>query len=864
MPRALVMRGSGIPRFQRQSSFKEDHGMALSAPAGYTSSNLVFEEDFSGTTLDNYWHNYITSNAASGWPWNSYGSGGSGPGGVYDADYDMPSQVSVSNGLLNLTAVKQPVSGMNQGTAQTFPITSGAVSSYGNFEFNGGYLQISMKAPSGDGAWPGLWLLPGKGAGGSGDNFEIDMQEGGYTGSGPANQAFTYHLHTPSGTFGGVVDTGIDLTAGFHTYGINWVPGQLITWYLDGKQMAQVTNAQVPIPNEPMELIMSNQVANSNAAGWHTALDSSTSSSMPMQIDAIQLYQLPGSGDIVTGANVTASTPMVTEVTASPATGIEHAGDTVTLTLGFNEAVTVTGTPTLVLNDGDTATYVSGSGTSALTFRTTVASTDTSTSALAITGVNLPSGTGIRDASGVAAKLSGAVKTFTGLQINPLSPAVTQATASPVTGIEHVGDTITLTLGFNEAVTVTGTPTLSLSDGDTATYVSGSGTSALTFRTTVASTDTNTSALAITGVNLPSGTGIKDASGVAANLSGAVKTFSGLQINPVSPAVTQATASPVTGTEHLGDAITLTLGFNEAVTVTGTPTLSLNDGDTAIYVSGSGTSALTFRTTVASTDTSTSALAITGVNLPSGTSIKDVSGIAANLSGAVKPFSGLQIDPTSPPSSIAPVLTVADPSLSVNGRGGTVDLGVKVSTTDPNDVVTVNITGLPKYETIVDSLDGHTFKGNNVTLTAAQVDSGLVLQSNYRGGGHPVATLTLAASAKDPVTSAVATAAPQTIIVTDPRSTTTASSASHSFALLNQHRDLVTGAVATTAPQTIPVTGPPLATGKTTASLASQSFALLNQCLAGNTGRVDPGQIVAAVSSGANGNQDSFLTRPQH
>ncbi len=67
----------------------------------------------------------------------------------------------------------------------------------------------------------------------------------------------------------------------------------------------------------------------------------------------------------------------------------------------------------------------------------------------------------------------------------------------------------------------------------------------------------------------------------------------------------------------------------------------------ATYVGGSGTSALTFRTTVASTDTTTSALAITAVNLPSGASIKDSSGVAANLSGAVKTFSGLQIDPPS-------------------------------------------------------------------------------------------------------------------------------------------------------------------------------------------------------------------------
>lgn len=288
--------------------------MALAAPAGFTSSNLVYEENFSGTTLDNNWHNYITSRAANGWAWNSNGSGGSGPGGAYDADYEMPSQVAVTNGILDLTAITQPVSGINQGSAQTFPVTSGAVSSYGNFEFDGGYLQISMKAPSGDGSWPSLWLMPGAGSN-SGDNFEIDIQEGGYTGNGPANQAFTWHLHTPSGTVGGTVDTGVDLTAGFHTYGINWVPGQSMTWYLDGKQIATVTSAQVQIPNEPMQLIMSNQVANSNAAGWHTALDSSTPSSMQMQIAEVQLYQAAGSGNTVTGANVTASTNPTTPPT---------------------------------------------------------------------------------------------------------------------------------------------------------------------------------------------------------------------------------------------------------------------------------------------------------------------------------------------------------------------------------------------------------------------------------------------------------------------------------------------------------------------------------------------------------------------
>ncbi len=390
---------------------------------------------------------------------------------------------------------------------------------------------------------------------------------------------------------------------------------------------------------------------------------------------------LSGAVKTFTGLQIDPILPAVTQATASPGTGTALVGDTVTLTLGFNEAVTVSGTPTLSLNDGNVATYVSGSGTSALTFRTTVASTDTTTSALAITAVNLPTGASIKDGSGLAADLSGAVKTFSGLQIDPILPAVTQATASPGTGTALVGDTVTLTLGFNEAVTVSGTPTLSLNDGNVATYVSGSGTGTLTFRTTVASTDTTTSALAITAVNLPTGASIKDGSGLAADLSGAVKTFTGLQIDPILPAVTQATASPGTGTALVGDTVTLTLGFNEAVTVSGTPTLSLNDGNVATYVSGSGTSALTFRTTVASTDTTTSALAITAVNLPTGASIKDGSGLAADLSGAVKTFSGLQIDPILP----AVTQATASPGTGTAHVGDTVTL-----TLGFNEAVTVS------------------------------------------------------------------------------------------------------------------------------------------------------------------------------
>lgn len=230
-----------------------------SLPAGYSASDLVFNDDFSGTTLDKDWHTYITSNAAKGGAWDGNGSGGSNQGG-YAADYDTPSQVSVNNGL-TLTATRQSITGVGNGGSETYPVTSGTVSSYGNFEFTGGYLSITMQAPSGDGAWPALWMLPGQGAGNSGDNYEIDMQEGGFTnGSSSTNDNMAWHLHNSSGSFGGVTNTGTNLTSGYNTYGVDWVPGKSITWYLNGKEVGEITSAQTTIPDEPMEVIMTNSV----------------------------------------------------------------------------------------------------------------------------------------------------------------------------------------------------------------------------------------------------------------------------------------------------------------------------------------------------------------------------------------------------------------------------------------------------------------------------------------------------------------------------------------------------------------------------------------------------------------------------
>ncbi|WP_136623504.1 heparin lyase I family protein, partial [Bradyrhizobium centrolobii] len=110
------------------------------------------------------------------------------------------------------------------------------------------------------------------------------------------------------------------------------------------------------------------------------------------------------------------------------------------------------------------------------------------------------------------------------------------------------------------------------------------------------------------------------------------------------PIITKVTTSAPTGETVTGSAITFTLKMSSAVSVTGTPTLTLNDGGTAVYSGGSGTNSLTFTYTVGANDSIAKGLAISGANLPNGASITDSSGNAAILTGAAVQFPGVIID----------------------------------------------------------------------------------------------------------------------------------------------------------------------------------------------------------------------------
>ena len=113
-----------------------------------------------------------------------------------------------------------------------------------------------------------------------------------------------------------------------------------------------------------------------------------------------------------------------------------------------------------------------------------------------------------------------------------------------------------------------------------------------------------------------------------------------------------------------------------------------------------------------------------------------------------------------------PTVSIGNSNLSVTGGGGTVGLGISVTAPAAATATTLTISGLPIYETITDTLDRQIFQGSLITLSEAEVNSGLTLTSNYQGSLHPTATLTIAAS--DIIQGVSSGSAPQTITVNDP------------------------------------------------------------------------------------------------
>jgi beta-glucanase (GH16 family) len=259
----------------------------MAPPAGYSTGQLIFDDQFSGTSLNSaHWNNFMSG---QGGVWNPDGlpAGDSAAGTHTHQTYFSPSQVTVNDGL-TLTMVPD-----TKYSSLGYRYRSGAVTTSHKFTLLSGYVQIKAKMSDASlGGWPAIWFIDPSSGGGS---QEIDLQEGGFTPTSVGlpsgtleNNIFVSTYHTPSGAqsdFSYI--TPKSMNAGFNIYGMQYMPGRSIKTYFNGRLVGSWTKN---ISTTPYEIVIWNAQASVNTSGYHTTGESPDPSDL--RVAEVQAYAL--------------------------------------------------------------------------------------------------------------------------------------------------------------------------------------------------------------------------------------------------------------------------------------------------------------------------------------------------------------------------------------------------------------------------------------------------------------------------------------------------------------------------------------------------------------------------------------------
>ena len=273
------------------------------------SAKLTFSDEFNnlslwdgatdtGTWSTNYWYNDEWGNYAKS---NGNTLTGNNEQQWYiNANYaptDAVNPWTVSDGVLTLTA--QPADSATQSQINGYKYTSGMINSWHSFSQQYGYFEMKAELPAGQGLWPAFWLLPQDGDWPP----ELDVME--VLGHDPDKLYTTSHSDASgSHTMDDKGTDVADMSAGYHTYGVDWQADK-ITWYFDGKQVHQTdTPADM---HKPMYMIANLAVG----GNWPGSPDSTTPFPAEMNIDYIRAYDSNPytDDDPATGGEAAASTP---------------------------------------------------------------------------------------------------------------------------------------------------------------------------------------------------------------------------------------------------------------------------------------------------------------------------------------------------------------------------------------------------------------------------------------------------------------------------------------------------------------------------------------------------------------------------
>ncbi|MFT0633977.1 Ig-like domain-containing protein [Pseudomonas sihuiensis] len=417
-----------------------------------------------------------------------------------------------------------------------------------------------------------------------------------------------------------------------------------------------------------------------------------------------------------------------------------RAGQSTTITITFSEAVVGLTTADFSVANG-TLSNLSTSDNITWTATLTPSSNVTDTTNL----VTLDN-TGVQDTAGNAGVGTTDSNNYAIDTQRPTAGIVITDTAL------KAGQSTTVTITFSEAVTGLTTADFSVANGTLGNLSSSDG--GITWTATLTPDADVTHA---TNLITLDNTGYTDAAG---NTGTGTTDSNNYAIDSKAPAITSV-GVPANGTYVAGDALDFTVNFDEAVTVDttgGTPRLAitLDTGGTvyANYLSGSGSTALVFRLTVANGQQDSNGIAV-GTNLQSnGATLRDAAGndtattlnnvgaTSAVLVDAAPPqVTGIALDGTSPTTNTTLGFTVTF-SEDVNG----VDLAdFALSTTGSASGTLLSLVQIDArtYRITVGGVTGQGTLGLSLTAAGSGiVDAvGNALQSNFSSAGYTLGGL---------------------------------------------------------------------------------------------------------------------------
>jgi len=235
----------------------------------------VFENTASWT------EEFNTDGAPDASKW-SYDIGGNGWGNNELQYYTDGLNASVNNGVLTITAKKEPFAGKAY-TSTRMVTKNKADWLYGRFE-------IKAKLPKGRGTWPAIWMLPTESVYGVWPNSgEIDIME--HVGYDLNNVHFTLHANAFYGANGkGGAKIIATATDDFHIYRLDWTPYG-IRGYFDNEKVFEYINPNSGYASWPYDKkfhMLLNIAVGGNWGGAQGVDDSIFPATM--QIDYVRFY----------------------------------------------------------------------------------------------------------------------------------------------------------------------------------------------------------------------------------------------------------------------------------------------------------------------------------------------------------------------------------------------------------------------------------------------------------------------------------------------------------------------------------------------------------------------------------------------